>query len=71
MATAGLVLLAPMVLSRIVTNKQAVNHLLGLNTAVKRGLINDDTIGAAVARVFESLDDEDKDAIRKTGRGIY
>jgi hypothetical protein len=71
MATAGMVLLAPMVLSRIVTNKQAVNHLLGLNTAVKRGLINDDTIGAAVARVLESLDDDDKKAIRKAGGGIY
>ena len=69
MATAGSILLAPMVLSRIVTNKQAVNHLLGLNTAVKRGLINDDTIGAAVARVIESLDDTDKEAIRKTGGG--
>lgn len=70
-ATAGMVLLAPMVLSRIVTNKQAVNHLLGLNTAVKRGLINDDTIGSAVARVIESLDDTDKEAIRKAGGGIY
>jgi len=69
MATAGSILLAPMVLSRIVTNKQAVNHLLGMNTAVKRGLINDDTIGNAVARVIESLDDHDKDAIRKTGGG--
>ena len=58
-----------MVLSRIVTNKQAVNHLLGLNTAVKRGLINDDTIGNAAVRVIESLDDTDKEAIRKAGGG--
>lgn len=70
-STAGMVLLAPVVLSRIVTNKQAVNHLLGLNTAVKRGLINDDNIGAAVARVIESLDDHDKEAIKKAGGGIY
>jgi hypothetical protein len=68
-ASAGMVLLAPMVLSRIVTNKQAVNHLLGLNTAVKRGLINDDTIANGVARVLESLDDDDKEAIRRVGGG--
>jgi len=68
-ASAGMVLLAPMVLSRIVTNKQAVNHLLSLNTQVKRGLLNDDTIANAVARVFESLDDDDKEAIRRVGGG--
>lgn len=62
--TAGLVLALPVVLSRLATNKQAVNHLLGLNTMVKRGLINDDNIAAALGKVFESLDDETKTDLR-------
>ncbi len=61
---AGMILLAPVVLSRIVTNRQAVNHLLGLNTAVKRGIINDAGIASGMAKIFDSLDDNAKEDIR-------
>jgi hypothetical protein len=64
--TAGLILLSPVVLARMATNKQAVNHLLALNTQVKRGLVDDQKIAAGMARIFESMSEDDREEIRST-----
>jgi len=67
--TAGLgavgILLAPVIMSKLATNKRAVNMLLGLDAKVTRGAIDPDNIPAAVGKIIESLDDHDKEDIRK------
>ena len=70
--TAGLgavaILLAPVIMSKLATNKRAVNMLLGLDAKVTRGAIDPDNIPAAVGKILESLDDHDKEDIRKASR---
>lgn len=62
------VLMSPIILGKLATNKRAVNMLLGLNAEVKRGVIDANQLPAAVGRILESLDDHDKEDIKRLSR---
>lgn len=63
----AMVFLTPMVLSKIATNRFAVNRLLALNEQVARtaGEMAPEFFMSSALKIIDSLDDEDKDAMRR------
>lgn len=59
------VFLLPEVLSRVATNKAAVNRLLYANNVVAKGNLAPEAVFALSAKVFEALTPEDRNVIRQ------
>lgn len=63
----GAIFLSPLVLSKLATNKAAVNRLLGLNAKIieKGPALSPEFVSAQIGKIFESFNEEDRDHISR------